>query len=137
MKITNISLAHKTSVFVLLVIIFVGGLTSYVGLPVESFPDIKQPVVFVAAPYVGVAPSDMETLVLKPLEDQLEEIAKIKRMTSQASEGYASITCEFEPDIEVDEAVRRGVAAALGGPDDDAEIARVTRGLLTDRKSVV
>lgn len=107
MKITNISLAHKTSVFVLLVIIFVGGLTSYVGLPVESFPDIKQPVVFVAAPYVGVAPSDMETLVLKPLEDQLEEIAKIKRMTSQASEGYASITCEFEPDIEVDEAVRK------------------------------
>ncbi|MEZ5136833.1 MAG: adenylate/guanylate cyclase domain-containing protein [Acidimicrobiales bacterium] len=32
---------------------------------------------------------------------------------------------------EVEEAVRRGVAAALGGPDDDAEIARVTRGLLT------
>lgn len=107
MKITNVSLAHKTSVFVLLVIIFIGGLTSYIGLPVESFPDIKQPVVFVAAPYVGVAPSDMETLVLKPLEDQLEEISKIKRMTSQASEGYASITCEFEPDIEVDEAVRK------------------------------
>ena len=107
MKVTNISLSFKTSVFVMLAIVVISGLVSYIGLPVESFPSIKQPVVYVAAPYVGVAPSDMETIVVQPIEDKLQEISKIKKMTSTAQEGYASIFAEFEPDIEIDEAVRK------------------------------
>jgi CzcA family heavy metal efflux pump len=107
MKITNTALKAKTSIFVLLVIVTVMGLTAYISLPLESFPDIKQPIVFVAAPYPGVSPADMETLVIQPLEDKLKEINKIKKLTSSAKEGYANITAEFEPDIEVDEAVRK------------------------------
>ncbi len=107
MKITNISLGHKTSVFVLLTIITIGGLISYNSLPVESFPDIKQPIVYVATPYVGVSPLDLETLVLEPLEDKLEEISQVEEMTSKATEGYASITATFEPNMDVDEAVRK------------------------------
>ena len=80
---------------------------SYINLPVESFPDVKQPIVFVAAPYVGVAPSDMETLVVQPIEEKLEEITQIRKLTSVSQEGYANITCEFQTDIDVDEAVRK------------------------------
>ena len=58
MKITNTALKAKTSIFVLLVIVTVMGLTAYISLPLESFPDIKQPIVFVAAPYPGVSPAD-------------------------------------------------------------------------------
>lgn len=107
MKITNISLSYKTSVFVLLVLVVIIGLASYINLPVESFPDIKQPVVFVSAPYPGVAPTDMETLVAQPIEDRLKEISKIKKLTSSSSEGYTSVVAEFEPDIDIDEAVRK------------------------------
>jgi CzcA family heavy metal efflux pump len=107
MKITNTALKAKTSIFVLLVIVTIVGLASYISLPLESFPDIKQPIVFVAAPYPGVSPADMETLVIQPLEDKLKEINKIKKLSSSAREGYANITAEFEPDIEVDEAVRK------------------------------
>lgn len=107
MKITNIALEHKTSVFVLLMIVVIGGFTAYNLLPVESFPQIKQPVVIVAAPYVGVAPSDMETLIAKPIEDKISEINKVKKMTSSSLEGYTNIFVEFEPDIDTDEAVRK------------------------------
>lgn len=107
MKITNISLSHKISVFVLLALVVIMGVGAYINLPVESFPDIKQPVVFVAAPYPGVAPSDMETLITQPIEDKLKEISKIKKMTSSSNEGYTSIVAEFEPDIDIDEAVRK------------------------------
>ena len=107
MIVTNVSLAHKTSIFVLLFIVVISGFVAYVNLPRESFPDITQPVIYVAAPYIGVAPRDMETLVVKPIEDRLQEITKIKKLTSKASEGYASIVAEFEPDIEVDEALRK------------------------------
>ncbi len=60
MKITDISLKNKTGVFVLLFLIVVGGFVSYVNLPIESFPDITQPVVIVSVSYLGVAPADMD-----------------------------------------------------------------------------
>jgi len=107
MKITNWSLLHKTSVFVLLFIVVIAGFVSYVGLPVESFPQIKQPYVIVSVPYVGVSPSDMETLVANPIEKKLKEISKIKKLTSSSTEGFTSITSEFETDIDIDEAVRK------------------------------
>ena len=107
MRITNLALAHKTSVFVLLAIIVIGGSLAYKRLPRESFPQIRQPVVYVASSYVGVAPSDMETLVVDPIEDRLQEIASIQNLTSTSREGYASVWAEFQSDIEIDEAVRK------------------------------
>lgn len=107
MKITNVALSLKTSVFVSLVIVVILGLSAYLNLPVESFPDIKQPVVFVAAPYGGVAPADMETLIAQPIEDKLKEIPKVKKLTSSSSEGFTTVVAEFEPDMDIDEAVRK------------------------------
>jgi multidrug efflux pump subunit AcrB len=107
MKVTNFALKHRTSIFVLIFIVTIAGFVAYLNLPLESFPDITQPVIFIAVPYPGVAPADMETLVVEPIEDRLHEITKIKRMSSSASEGYASLVVEFESDIEIDEALRR------------------------------
>ena len=107
MKISDWSLDHKTSVFVLLFIVVIAGFVSYSNLPVESFPQIKQPVVIVSVPYIGVAPSDMETLVAQPIENKLKEITKIKKMTSSSVEGFTNITVEFETDMDIDEAVRK------------------------------
>jgi multidrug efflux pump len=77
MKATNFALKHRTSIFVLIFIIAVAGLVSYLNLPLESWPDVTQPVIFIAVPYPGVAPSDMETQVVEPIEDKLQEITKI------------------------------------------------------------
>lgn len=107
MKFINWFLDHKTSVFVLLFIVIIAGFTSYVNLPVESFPQIKQPVVIVSVPYIGVAPSDMETLVAQPIENKLKEITKIKKMVSSSVEGFTTLTVEFETDMDIDEAVRK------------------------------
>jgi multidrug efflux pump subunit AcrB len=49
----------------------------------------------------------METLVAQPIEQKLKELSKIKKLTSSSIEGYTSITAEFEPDIDIDEAVRK------------------------------
>ena len=67
----------------------------------------EQPYVFVAVPYPGVSPEDMETLVANPIEKKLKEITKVKKLTSGSMEGFTNITIEFSPDIEIDEAVRK------------------------------
>ncbi|UCF62861.1 MAG: efflux RND transporter permease subunit [bacterium] len=107
MKFINWFLKHKISVFVLLFIVILAGFISYANLAVESFPQIKQPVVIVAVPYLGVAPGDMETLVAQPIENKLKEITKIKKMISTSNEGSTTLTVEFETDMDIDEAVRK------------------------------
>ncbi len=107
MKIINWCIDNKASIAVLFTIIIIAGFISYRNLPVESFPQIKQPVVIVFVPYLGVAPGDMETLVAQPIENKLQEITKIKKMTSSSNEGITSITVEFESDMDIDEAVRK------------------------------
>ena len=107
MKITNWSLYHKTSVFVFLAIVIIAGGVSYHNLAVESFPQIEQPIVVVVVPYLGVSPTDMETLVAQQIENKLNELSKIKKMTSVSTEGVSNITIEFQSDIEIDEAVRK------------------------------
>ncbi len=87
-------------------ILILGGLT-YVGLPREASPDVKIPVVIAATVYPGVSPADIETLVTTPLENELAGLKKLKKMSSTSTEGASIVTLEFEPDIDIDEAMQR------------------------------
>ena len=44
---------NRTSVYVMMVIIVIVGLISYTSMPKESFPEIKQPTIFINTPYPG------------------------------------------------------------------------------------
>ena len=102
---TSFAVDHRTSVVVLLVIIVVLGLYSYVTTPQESFPEIEIPTLVVNTLYPGVAPADVESLVTRPLEEDLSTISDIKVMTSTSVEGYSSIVIEFETTVNLDEAL--------------------------------
>jgi multidrug efflux pump len=49
----------------------------------------------------------METLVTRPLEDELNTISDVREMTSTSTEGYSSITVEFATSVDMDEALQR------------------------------
>ena len=124
MTLTHFSLRHKPAIFVLVLIFLVMGLTAYSTLPREASPAITIPIVLVITPYFGVAPGDIETLVTQPLERKLKEIPDVKEIRSTSSEGLSSIEVEFEPDIDIDEAlqkVREKVDQAQSEIPEDAE----------------
>ena len=72
-----------------------GGL-AYFGLPKEGEPDIEIPVIFVSVPFPGISAEDSETLLVKPMEAELQDLDGLKTMTATASEGYAGIALEFD-----------------------------------------
>ena len=102
---TSFAVNHSTSVLVLLAMIAIMGLYSYTSTPQESFPEIEIPMVVVNTMYPGVAPADMESLVTRPLEEDLSTISDIKLLTSTSVEGYSSIVIEFETTVNLDEAL--------------------------------
>lgn len=83
------------------------GLVAYVGLPREAAPDLKIPVVLVTVPYPGVSPTDIETLVTHEVEAELKNLKDVKVMRSTSAEGASIISIEFNPDVDIDEAVRK------------------------------
>lgn len=104
---TNFALKNRLSFLVLSVICIVFGLVSYALLPKEDNPEIKIPYIFVSTVYPGVSSEDMETLVTKPLEKYIKGIGDIKRETSASSESFSSIFIEFNPDINVSDALQK------------------------------
>jgi multidrug efflux pump len=72
------------------------GLTTYQGMPKESFPDVNIPVMIATITDVGISPEDGERLIAKPLEKEFKGITSLKELTSRCYEGYCNIILEFE-----------------------------------------
>jgi multidrug efflux pump len=72
------------------------GTIAYVGLPKEGEPDIDIPGLFVSIPFPGISAEDSETLIVKPVEQEMEELDGLKEITSTAAEGFAGVFMEFE-----------------------------------------
>ena len=123
-KLTSFSINNRISVMVLLVLVAIMGIVSYLTIPKESFPSINIPNIFVVTVYPGVSPEDMESLVTRKLEDELSNISDVKTMTSTSSEGYSSVNLEFEPSVNIEDAlqkVREKVDLAKAELPEDAE----------------
>ncbi|MBT8479518.1 MAG: efflux RND transporter permease subunit, partial [Gemmatimonadetes bacterium] len=103
---TDFAVDHPISVLTLLVLIVIGGFYSYLTVPKEASPDITVPFVAVSTFYSGVAPEDIETLITRPLEEELNKISDIKTLTSQSVESVSSITAEFEAGMDMTEALQ-------------------------------
>ena len=98
---------HRTSVLVLLFIIGLMGALAYRATPKESFPELPIPILVVNTIYPGVSPSDVESQVMRILEEDLSTISEIEQLTSMSVEGYSSITAEFDTSIDLDEALQK------------------------------
>src|SRR5688500_15650833 len=99
------SVDHPTMVWVVLAMILIMGAYSYFTTPQESFPESEIPTVAVNTMYPGVAPADIESLITRPLEEDLSTISDIKTLTSSSVEGYSSITIEFQTTVNMDDAL--------------------------------
>lgn len=107
MKITDVSIDQRTSVFIITIILALLGFSAYMNLPRESAPDISIPLVIVTAQYPGVSPEDIESLVTQPIEKEINSIKEVKEIYSSSFEGSAIIRVEFESGFDIDEALRK------------------------------
>jgi len=58
-------------------------------------PNTEFPVVAVVASYPGASPQDMERMVIKPIEDQMNGIEHLDQLSATAQEGTAVVVVQF------------------------------------------
>lgn len=112
------------------------GLLSYMKLGVDLFPEIEIPVVNVTVPYRGAGPTEIETLVVKPLEEELSTLGGIKRVLSTCADGYGSVVCQFYSDTDMKNAeqqVRNRVANVRGKLPKEIDEPSINRVNLSDQ----
>ena len=105
-SLTELALKNRISIFILSVIILGAGLQSYSGIPKESFPEVVIPTIYVGTPYPGNSPIDIENLVTRPIEKELQSVSDVDKITSNSVQDFSSIVVEFKTDVEVDRAIR-------------------------------
>ncbi|MCB0368528.1 MAG: efflux RND transporter permease subunit, partial [Bdellovibrionales bacterium] len=99
MSLAKISINRPIFITCIIIAITVIGWTSFKSLSVDLFPDVSIPIVTVQTTYRGAGPAEIETLVSRPLEDELSTISGIKRMSSKSLEGVSQVIIEFQSSI--------------------------------------
>lgn len=105
-KLSSWAVNNKISVYVMMAIILIIGLGSYNSMPKESFPEVKQPIVYVNTAYPGNSPIDMENLVTRPIEKELNSITGLKKLTSTSIQDFSVIIAEFELSVKGEKALQ-------------------------------
>ena len=105
----------------LMVFIIIAGIFTLSRLRMEVFPDITIPIINVSVVYPGASPEDIEESICVKVEEQVQGINGLKRITSSSNEGYGSINIEVENGYDIEEVkdeVKAQVDAITSFPDD-------------------
>jgi len=94
-SIAEFSIKRPVTTIMFFVSLFVIGLIAAIRLPLEAFPEVSPPFIFVSLPYAGSTPEEVERTVLRPAEEALATMSGIKRMDSNATSSGAQVFMQF------------------------------------------
>lgn len=103
---TRLSLANRSLVALVTVIVAGFGFYAVPSLRQQLLPSLEFPAAFVTAPYLGASPEVVEEQVTEPIETSLRGIDGVTEISSTSREGVATVQVMFAYGTDLDEAVR-------------------------------
>lgn len=94
-KHTEIALRRPVTTVVVFVALALVGLIASRMLPLEKFPDIEFPGIFIQIPYEGSTPEEVERLITRPVEEALATLSGVERMYSSSGENMSQVFLQF------------------------------------------
>jgi len=87
----------------LMMLLVLAGLVSAFTIKQQVFPEIKLEQVTIRVAYLGAAPQEVESGVIDKIEESLRQVNGIKKLTSTASEGLATVVAEVASGYDIQE----------------------------------
>ncbi|MDQ2817158.1 MAG: efflux RND transporter permease subunit [Candidatus Eremiobacteraeota bacterium] len=112
---TRFAINQPTVVTLFFAAIALFGIIGYFTMGVNIYPNVQFPAVSVTAAYPGASPEEIERLIVRPIEDQLQSVRHVNKIRARAQEGAGFVTVEFKLGTNVDFAasdVQQAVDAA-------------------------
>ena len=95
MKITEFSVKNYQFTLILFAALMAMGIGSLLNMPRGEDPDFEAPQFAIVVVYPGTGPSDMEKLIVDPIEKKVNELDDVKEIKSRIDDGLAVISVEF------------------------------------------
>ncbi|WP_275983639.1 efflux RND transporter permease subunit [Paenibacillus hamazuiensis] len=104
-RLTNFSMKNVSAVFIIMFLLFGGGLYAGSELKMESLPDFSFPIVVVQTRYVA-PPQDVLDQITKPIEKELANVEGLNTISSTSSDNVSTVVLEFGQGRNLKEAKR-------------------------------
>jgi len=102
MKMTSFFVRNWQFTLVLFIMVIVVSATTLLSMPRAEDPEINPPQFPIVIVYPGTSPTDMEELVVKPIEKRVSELEDIKEIKTNIKDGVAEIMVEYKYSSDVD-----------------------------------
>ena len=96
MSLSGIAVRRPVTVIMLMLIIVVFGAVSFSRLPLDLYPKMDLPMAVVMVQYPNAAPTEIESMVTRPIEQQVATTENISSMLSYSSDGSSLVMAQFE-----------------------------------------
>ncbi len=80
----------------LMLLIMAAGIMTILTIKVEFFPEMSADMITVSVPYLGASPSEVEQGVALRLEEAVDSVDGIKRISSTSAEGACIVTIQVD-----------------------------------------
>jgi len=121
MTISDFAIKRPIVTVVVMLALVIFGIFSLISLEVDEFPDLTNPIVFVAIPYPGASPSQVEREVVEPMEEAFSALSGVDKITSKSLDGFAQIIVQFVFEKDPDQATQ-DVRDAISGIRNDLPV---------------
>ncbi|WP_273025142.1 efflux RND transporter permease subunit [Rheinheimera sp.] len=95
LALTRFALTRPVTICMMFLSMLVFGIIASRMLPLEKFPGIDIPQIFINVPYNNATPTEIERLITRPVEEALATVTGVKEMRSWSNENSAEISLEF------------------------------------------
>ncbi|MED5362569.1 MAG: efflux RND transporter permease subunit, partial [Bacteroidota bacterium] len=114
------AIRNSNTMYVFMVVLLFLGISAYLTMPRENFPEITETNIYISTPYPGNTAEDIERFVTDPLEEAVKGVSNVVEITSTSQDDYSMVVLEFDEDIDVNLAkqkVKDEVDAVVAGED--------------------
>lgn len=103
MSIPNFAVKNYQFTLVVFLMALAVGISALFSIPRAEDPSVNSPQLTVVAVYPGTNPTDMEELVVNPLEDKLNSLDNVKKITTTIDDGLAVLQVQFTYDQQLED----------------------------------
>jgi len=84
----------------LMLVIIAAGVMSAMSIKQEVFPEVEMDMITISVPYLGATPAEVEEAVCIRVEEAVQGVDGIKRLTSTSSEGMGLVMVELDRGVD-------------------------------------
>ncbi len=103
-SISSWAIENRVTVYIITLLIVVLGITAYITMPREDFPEIIENKIYISSVFPGNSAEDVEKLIVKPLEKEIKNISGVEKVTASSFQDYGMIIVEFSDKVTIDQA---------------------------------